>query len=197
MKSLPLIVDTSEASYPLEQPSALLSSGSDEEELEDDEEEDDYEDEDVSLHEGNETREEEENHKSFTGGFLNMTLLLAIAISALIFVLVILTVAAFTWTKMRKLSQTENGFSDSSTSPMITPIKNPASFYSAERRNKGYSFSSTEPEPLLSREDFYWEEYCLPSAQQQVYYPTTIPTNHHQQPFSQFSPFFGMQGNFC
>ncbi|CAL8110656.1 unnamed protein product [Orchesella dallaii] len=101
LKSLPLIVDTSEASFPLESPSALLGNNDEEEEDEEDE----------SEQEGNEWEEREEedsDHKSITG-FLNMTLVLGISVTALIFVLVILTLAAFTWTRTRSFSSSKVG----------------------------------------------------------------------------------------
>lgn len=173
LKSLPLTVDTGEASFPMERPSALLGA-TDEEEGEDD-----YENEDVSGQEGSVTRERDEvpqsAHKSITaGGFLNMTLMLGIAISALVFVLVILAVAAFTWTRMRALTYSSG---DGSTSPMISPAKSlrneprgaSTGFYADDKNgccyNSGYYYSSSnaalsEPQPLLSQEEFYWEDQC-------------------------------------
>ncbi|CAL8110652.1 unnamed protein product [Orchesella dallaii] len=130
LKSLPLIVDTSEASFPLESPSALLGNN--------DEEEDDEEDE--SEQEGNtreDGEEEDSGHKSITG-FLNMTLVLGISVTALIFVLVILTLAAFTWTRTRSFSTSKVG---------CISGKGGRCCY------KGCFSDCTEPELLLSQED--------------------------------------------
>lgn len=171
-KSLRLTVDTSTASFPLQPPSALRSGDSDEDS------EDSYENEDLSEDQ-NKLSLEDPSHKSITpgGGFLNMTLFLGIAISALLFVLVILTVAAFTWTRMRAVNRMDelhnNGHRSGSpsldwcsTSPMISPGKK---FHCREDTtgsycdcdggdNTPYSYS-TEPQSLLySQEDYSWDE---------------------------------------
>jgi len=123
-------VDTSEASFPLESPSALLGNNDEEEEDEEDE----------SEQEGNERGEVEEEasaHKSIMG-FLNMTLVLGISVTALILVLVILTLAAFTWTRTRSFSNGQVG---------CVSRKGGRCCYN------GCFSDSTEPELLLSQDD--------------------------------------------
>lgn len=204
-KSYPLTVDTSQASFPMEQPSALIDQDS----------EDDYENEE-NLMDDNRQPEKvsmalgiisppdhnlmQGHQKSLTSsgithtGFLNMTLLLGISISALLFVLVILTVAAFTWTRMRAIANQYAGQEEAanleycSSSPMITPTKYPrlgAEYlqhndcydYSEEGSRRGcYSDMAMEPQPLLygQQEDSAW-------ADEQCHYHHHQYHNHRQQ----------------
>lgn len=101
LKSFPLTVDTSSASFPMESPSALLGKSDEEDE---DYDEEVHGDEDEFSQEGNESGEEERPdsaHKSFMAAHHKLTLALCIATIATILVLVILTLAAFVWTRMR------------------------------------------------------------------------------------------------
>lgn len=178
LKSYPLTVDTSEASFPMGRPSALLS------ENEEGDYEEDHGDEDESAQDGSESGEAEEEkatHKSITAAH-NMTLALASLAAGL--VLVILTVAAVTWTRMRVTSSYSGSNTASSIIAPLELVRRKVDCFTRQGESCqsgcfSYCFPSRkEPQLLAGLEEPFFDDASGKFSMSPFYYVVQLKKKH-------------------